>query len=586
MRLIASRIQVLLDNTYDLLDKLDLPPWQEYKEAASVAFHDVRIASVSSFKFGYLTFRPVGILLGIILQCLAVILQIILENSIFHGWRAIKEFAYQLQTATIWFIQYQRSLSRSAIYAEGAAMTAIITLWLLRRHVKKHRYYERTIAWYEVKKQEALTRYNRFVDQVGKTSTFLALLLPHLMYFILAAFIKRVCPWLITYLATKTPLNAFIQYLHPLYCTFLIIGKVTQHLRSYIVDEADENDNKVKKSNKKAPSNVKRQEKQKAELEQLRKEVVDILKYWVVYAIIIATVRTGKLLPFFGHLFTVVGDNVAKGKRKPILSKLSFTSKFVEEISLVFFTWLRFMPSSMTGQTKASSKGRGGNSPIDISYNKLSSWMKSAMNTSDTLANKAGSQGYLSRVVETLDGFLYGLKFARLISQETKQKIITSVTELSALLPAAITLFIPGFSRYGVIYVSLVVPAAYSIKSCDEIDKPVSNNNAQTMESSVNDASRFLRFWMIHALVTWILDSFAPILAWVPFSAHMTWLVWAFLLLETSTRKIYGWFESEVDSNGEQTMKLVNRGIAALPSNVGPHTGATNKDLVEKSKED
>ena len=590
MRLIASRMQVLLDNAYDLVEKLDLPPLQEYKEAASVAFHDVRVATVSSCTLGHLTFRPVFILLGIILQCLAVVLHIILENSIYHGWRGAKEFFFQLQTASIWFIRYQRSLSTSAIYAEVAVMAAIATLWLLRRHVKKHRYYERTVAWYEVRKQKVLKRYNHFVDQVDKTSTFLALLLPHLMYFIFAAIIKKVFPWLVTYLATKTPLNAFIQYIHPLYCTFLIIGKLTQHLRTYKVDEADGNAKKT--SGKNIPSSVKRQQKEKAELEELRKEVVDILKYWVVYSIIIASVRTGKLLPFVGHMFRVVRENMGKGrKRQGMWSKLRFSSKFVEEISLVFFTWLRFMPSSVTGQVRASLKGKG-NSPIEITYNKFSSLMKSAMRSSVSLTNKAagshlGDGSVLSWIVGKVDFILTFFVLGRAISQETKQKIVTTVVELSDLLPAAITLFVPGCSSYGVIYVSLFVPALNSIKSCDEIEKKCSN--VETMESKVNDASRFLRFWMIHAFVTWILDSFAPVLAWVPFSTHMIWLLWAFLQLETSTRKIYGWFESEVEKPLDQTQTLttVKRVIAALPSNVDAQKAtSTDVALAQKSKED
>lgn len=588
MHLIASRVQVFLDRACDLLEKLDLPPWQEYKEAASVAFYDVRVATASSCKFGHLTFRPVFILLGILLQCLAVIFQIIFEHSIYHGWRAAKEFYFQLQLATIWFIRYQKSLSPSAIYAEFAVLAAIATLWLLRRHVRKHRYYERTMAWYEVRKLKVLKRYNHFVDQVGKTSTFLALMLPHLLYFTFAAIIKRLLPWLVTYFATKTPLNAFIQYFHPLYCTFLIIGKYTQHLHTYTTKEADGNGNKSNNSKMK-PSNVKRQHKQKAELEELRKATSDILKYWVVYTIIIATVRTGKLLPFVGHMFTVVdGDNLTKGKRRrALLSKLRFSSKFVEEISLVFFTWLRFMPSSVTGQEKSSLKGKS-YSPIDIIYKKISFFVKSVMSSSASLTNKAAGNGWLPWLVGKLDSILSIFVLGRAISQETKQKIISTATELSDLIPAAVTLFVPGCSSYGVIYVSLVVPAAFSIKSCDEMDKK--SSNVETMESKVNDASRFLRFWMIHALVTWILDSFAPILAWVPFSTHAIWLLWAFLQLESSTRRIYGWFESEVEKpfDETQTLQTVKKVIAALPTNVDSqkHTSSSDEAQAEKSKKE
>jgi len=195
----------------------------------------------------------------------------------------------------------------------------------------------------------------------------------------------------------------------------------------------------------------------------------------------------------------------------------------------------------------------------------------------------------LSWFVGKLDFLLTIFVLGRAISQETKQKIVTSVIELSDLLPAAITLFVPGFSSYGVIYVSLLIPAAYSIKSCDEIEMAKKCSNVETMESKVNDASRFLRFWVIHAFVTWILDSFSPILVWVPFSTHVIWLLWAFLQLQTSTRKIYGWLESEVEKPFDQTQTIqsVKRVIAALPSNVDSQKAAsTDEALVEKPKED
>ena len=275
-----------------------------------------------------------------------------------------------------------------------------------------------------------------------------------------------------------------------------------QHLRTFkVYKSVDVNYNKTK--SKRIPTD-------KVELESSRIEVIDILKYWVVYSIIIASIRKGKLRPVVGHAFSIVGDNVTEGKRQRMWSKLRLTSIFVEEI---FFTWLRFMPSSMTGQ------GRG-NSPIEICYNKLSLWMKSAIHTSAVLTNKAtGSQGngsYLSWMVGMLEFPLNILARSRAISQDTKQKIITMLLWSYLLFYQLLQCCLSR--SYGVIYVSLVVPAAYSIKCCDEIDRTCTN--VQTMESNVNVASRLLRFRMIHAFVTWILDSFAPILAWIPLS-HM-----------------------------------------------------------------
>ena len=583
MRLIASRIEVIQENALELIEKLDLPPWQEYKEAASVAFHDVWVATLSSCKFGHLTLRPLLILLGIVLQCLAVVLHIILENSIYHGWRAAKEFYYQLQIATVWFIQYQRNLSTSAIYAEIAFVSLIATLWLLRRHVRKHRYYERTLAWYEVRKQKALRKYNNFIDQVDKTSSFLALMMPHLVYIIFAAIIKYTIPWFVTYLATRTPINALIQYIHPLGYTIHIITEYTKHVRTYEVDKDDSKDKKVGSSKK--PSSIKLQQKQKAELEKLRVEVAKILKYWVVYMIIIAFVQTGKLIPLVGNLFHVhVEDTVANGTLyQSIWSKLRFSSRIVEEMSLVFFIWLRFIPTPVAGRERASLKHKQ-NSPLGFCYTKVSSSVNFIMNSSSFLTNRAagshlGGGTVLSWCMGKLDSLLNVLVLLRTITQETKENIVRIILELSDLLPSLVFMLLPlpGCSTFGVISASLIVPVAHSIKSCNEIEKRTKGESA---ESKVEGGSRFLRFWVLHAAFSWILSSFQHILAWIPFSTHATWLLWAMLLLETTTRRIYGWFEDG------KVIEFVEKLIATLPSNVDSQNSTSiNEKVAEKSKD-
>ena len=76
----------------------------------------------------------------------------------------------------------------------------------------------------------------------------------------------------------------------------------------------------------------------------------------------------------------------------------------------------------------------------------------------------------------------------------------------------------------------------------------------------------------------------------VPFSTHVIWLLWAFLQLETSTRRIYGWFESEVEKplDQTQTLQTVKRVIAALPTNVDSQKDTSSNDeaQAEKSKKE
>ena len=625
----------MLDRARSLLDQLDFPSWDEFVTASSTAIHDLHKAIISSWNLAYISFRPIFILLGILSHYLAILLRIIAQHSIAHGWKAAKEGYYQLRVGTIWFIKFQRNLPSSAKYAELGALVVLITLWLLRRHVKKYRYAERINKWYLDKKRLALRKYHRFVERVAKTSSFLAILLPHLLYLVLVVVIKRVVPSVVTYFATRTYLCAIISFWHPLYTTFSVLGRLMPHLKEYKQEKAEtyegEENNKSTKSRKRGamtPSRLKQQQQREVEMEGLRVEVVDLLKYWVVYAILLAIVRTGKLLPVIGQILNVTTvDNASttppksgffgRTPKSGLYSKLRLSGKFVEEVTFVFIIWLRLMPASITGdevkenvtnvlspkrssvQTSGVPKGSkhvDKHRPVDILYSKLSPVVLGAMHSSAFLAKRAlgdsrneGST-FMSTVIQKLQSFLDLVVLVRLISKETKEWIIVTMVESSALLPAVTTLLMPSyFTKYGVVYVSLVVPAGYSISSCDEIQR--SSSKLDSMMPQIDDASRYLQFWMIHAAVSILLASFAPLLAWIPLSTHATWILWAYIQLESSTRKIYGWFESELGKESlEETavMRSTRRIIAALPSNVEPNRDANpNPDAeggLDKSK--
>ena len=617
MKLIASQFNNLLDLIKSLLVQLNLPPKDEYLTAATTAIHDIRAASTSSWNLTYLTFRPVFILLGILSHYLAIILRVIAKHSLAHGWIALKEGYSQLRFATIWFVKFQRDLPSTAKYAELGGVIAIAVLWLLRRHVKKYRYVERIVAWYNTKKRRLLNKYHNFVQRVAKTSSFLAALLPHVLYAILVFGLKRMVPSLITYLATRTYLCTVINFWHPLYLTFMVVGRLAPYLKEYrqelLAQDSNESERSSTKKSSTVTSKLKQQLKQKEEMEVLRVEVIDLLKYWVVYAILLALVRTGKLLPFVGHVLNVTTDNpISKAAQQStttgyfskkaaatgLYSMLRLTNKFVEEVTLMFFVWLRMMPSSITigdvekeakNTTTIKSRYVDKRRPVDILYKKLSPFVLSAMHASAFLKKRAfgdssrnnerGSSTVVSMVIQKFESVLDLCVLVRLISKNSRDWIVTTAIESSALLPAVTTLLMPSyFTNYGVIYVSFVVPAGYSITSCNAIRISTSRNIDDYMPE-MDDGARYLQFWIVHAAVTLLLASLAPMLAWTPLSTHATWLLWAYVQLESTTRRIFGWFESELGKQSlEETavMRSTKRFIAALPSNVDDSVSKPN----------
>jgi len=182
----------------------------------------------------------------------------------------------------------------------------------------------------------------------------------------------------------------------------------------------------------------------------------------------------------------------------------------------------------------------------------------------------------------------------RLISEESKDWLITTIVESSALLPAVTTLLMPSyFTNYGVIYVSLIVPAGYSISSCNSIrgHRCSKQHDVDTLMPIIDDSSRYLQFWMVHAAVSILLASFAPLLAWIPLSTHATWLLWAYIQLESSTRRIYGWFEGEIGKKSlDETAiaRMMRWIIDALPSGAESEKSdeATAKPSTEKLKDE
>jgi len=641
MNLLASIIEVWVGMIYDFLEILDLPSRQEYVSVAASAFRDFKVASSSSWHLAYLTFRPLVILLGILSHQVAAILRVIAQHSVAHGWVAAKEGYFQLKTATIWFVNFQRELPTSAKYAELGAVGILIALWLLRRHVRNRRYVERTTAWYREKKRRALRRYRRMVEKVAKTSLLLALTLPHLLYIMAALLAKRMIPSVVTYLATRTYLNAILSFWHPLYLTILAISRLSNHLKSYEQVDTAEGETELpsklsgrnpEKAGRRGrlvtPSMLKKQQKQKTEMKALRSEVEDLLKYWVVYALLLALFRALLLLPIFGRILNVTAmttsviDSTAQpakigrwstGRKAGLLDKFRLSGRFAEELRLAFFVWLRLMPvpsfsGSEVSEGKRSEKivevEPNKHRPLDISYDFLSPITISAMNSSAFLTKTESFSGsnndnnsYFAIGIRKFRSILDLAVMLRLCSKNAQDWIISTVVESSSLVPAAVTLVMPSyFTSYGVIYVSLIVPAGYSSRSCAAITRQ--KTSAELDSLPLDDSRRYLQFWVVHAMISVFLDFISPLLSWVPFSTHMTWLLWAYVQLEHPTRKLHSFLEKELallglvsskdNQNASETLedsavvRSFRKIMSALPSNV--ESKSDQQALAEESE--
>ena len=374
----------------------------------------------------------------------------------------------------------------------------------------------------------------------------------------------------------------------------------------------------------------------------LREEGMELLKYWVVYALLCAVFRALALLPVVGGLVTAAPPAAAaaasqsrwRSPPKPpgrigrMVSALRPTERLLREVQLLFFGWLLCLPTSLTGAAVDGAAAAGGadardelmsplkvrvseweasigsgdrNRPLNIVYRCFAPIVVSVAEFSVQLTQEGRNQGreggtsndddgsatasdrtasssivasLLGRAIAFVRSVLQVTVFMKMISPATSDWILMAMADGAALLPAAITLLMPGyFTEFGVLYVSNVVPSANSTVARDDDDG--------------RSMVRYLKYWAIHTLLSSLLASLRPILAWVPLSTHATWILWAYVQLEPITRRLHAFLERELtlfgllrsfpDANGtaaddtsqgidqSMTVKLFRRASSMLP---------------------
>lgn len=239
----------------------------------------------------------------------------------------------------------------------------------------------------------------------------------------------------------------------------------------------------------------------------MHEEATYWLQYWVVYALVLAMCRLTYLLPIVGRIIT----------------KYVVLSSVLRELQLVFFLWLFGVPMvtpELTHETR----------PIPLLYQRAVPMVTGMYNVVST----AIPENIWHTVVQKTTSILELAVLIKLVSTETKEWLVHVLEESRQLLPPAVTLLMPGFlTEYGVMYVQTLVPCA---KGCNSV--------------ALDDTTAWLEYWVLHGLLSSLLTWWAPLLWWIPFSTHLTFLLWCNLQLPKTTRKWYNMFEEELQAFG------------------------------------
>lgn len=439
------------------------------------------------------------------------------------------------------------------------------------------------------------------VERISETSLTTALLMPHLMFAGACILLKYSMPSALRYVANRTYVTEVIALWIPVFKTVRLISVKTKAKINASNSNSSSNSstktsstttrrklrgnvanrwlNKTSSSGKSSSgSNGAKNKDSKEKGLDYEEEASLLLRYWVVYGLIISALKALHLLPFVGfYLSSAVNTPAVVYSRYKWTSFLVPSPFFFFELKLLFFVWLRFLPKSAyksptmpttttTTKTSSSFKKRKHEflslSPVDMLYKKLAPMALYLADSSTSAVNQLNQQHYKdsntsisSSVGSKLTSILDLAVLIKLISSSTKDTIVTIGSHSYALLPACMTLFMPSkFTSYGCIYASAVIPAA----NCAKCETSLGSTRQALLKGSAPynqakmDRIRFLKYWVIHALFLLLLDTLLyTILSWVPLSKHMTLIVWiGFSLPLGMTHKAYEYLEYEMVAFG------------------------------------
>lgn len=137
----------------DFMLFLDLPSSSLYWISCQTAYKDVKVAASSLFALGYLTCKPILLILWLVFQNVSRLAQFLAKHLFQQAYISAKKGAIQLQWALREFQKWQFSLSNGQVLMEISILLSLIGLYLLRKHIEKQNYVRRLKTYYRRKKR-------------------------------------------------------------------------------------------------------------------------------------------------------------------------------------------------------------------------------------------------------------------------------------------------------------------------------------------------------------------------------------------------------------------------------------------------
>ena len=503
---LTSHINVI----HDVVEALQLPSWREYSNSLQESKRLTIEAIQANLKLFQLTFRPVFIILQYICSVIWCYASIVLKWILIQARISIQNFM-EFQTQLSWFV----------IGLELAFVLLVIGIYMLRRYIRKKRYVEKISLWYEIRRRRVQQKYDTMLEDVARTSTTLAMMMPHLLYIAAVVIGIYIIPTSILIVIGNSWLLEVISVFLPTYLTLVVmeenaaLTKVLQQRKS--TDEITTKSPSPLSSSKKKKSSIPSKAQMKRKFEESNSLMHYWIRYWITFSMVHGLAQMIYLIPLISRLTNTV----------------EVSSRRV--IFLIIFVWLRFLPLPTyknMGKVLGSRSKRYSSSTVDIFYKNMI--LPFLLPLANVASEDHQMSGVLNSLINNTELFLSAMVFMKALKSERKVVIIHVIRESLALLPAALSLLMPSmFTAYGYVYVSTFVATTNSAKCDDALIKLSKKVDFETVEDSrltqtLASRHRWLQYYCVYGNFLIILRQIDYILAWVPLSTHMEliFLMW------------------------------------------------------------
>ena len=278
----------------------------------------------------------------------------------------------------------------------------------------------------------------------------------------------------------------------------------------------------------------------------VREEANFWLHYWIVLALFAGATRLSTYTPIVGR----------------ILSRSVWVKTSLAELELAFYVWIFGLPSVLTSTSTTEDDFRKSyeTRPLQLIINRLKPVViKTYEGTSGIIPESTWKA-----LSDKANSFLELAVMMRLLSKERRDQLIHALEHSHPVLIPAITLLMPGFTKYGILYITTIVTTARS---------------SPAVNGSLDRIMGRLEYWVLHIVVAGLLNWWKGLLWWIPFSGHAIFFLWCHLQTPKVTEAWYDVFEQELQAFGllrgakkDTTVKdtvtaaVIQRIVNSLPS--------------------